>query len=151
VGENHQSAPGCIPKRHAFAVHDARYVLDGRSLRTYYRRTSAISASFQNYALLPHTSVGENIAFPLKVRRVPKPEIAARVERARGSWRLSGLCVASAVAAAGPIVSMRATTYPQTQMGVYAHHLFRAIEDETGQATGFRQPGGFAFALDTGS
>jgi glycine/D-amino acid oxidase-like deaminating enzyme len=49
--------------------------------------------------------------------------------------------------AAGLVGSMRAT-YSQTQMSVYAHHLFRAIEDETGQATGFRQTGGFTLALD---
>ena len=37
---------------------------------------------FQNYALFPHMTVAENVAFPLQVRSVPKAEIAARVERA---------------------------------------------------------------------
>ncbi|MEM8949515.1 MAG: ABC transporter ATP-binding protein [Pseudomonadota bacterium] len=37
---------------------------------------------FQNYALFPHMSVAENIAYPLKIRRVPPSEIAPRVEGA---------------------------------------------------------------------
>ena len=37
---------------------------------------------FQNYALMPHMSVFENIAFPLRVRRVPKAEIKRRVAEA---------------------------------------------------------------------
>jgi len=35
---------------------------------------------FQNYALLPHMSVFENVAFPLRVRRLPEREIKAKVE-----------------------------------------------------------------------
>ncbi|GAB3913656.1 ABC transporter ATP-binding protein [Microlunatus endophyticus] len=34
---------------------------------------------FQNYALWPHMSVFENVAYPLKLRRTPKNEITARV------------------------------------------------------------------------
>ena len=37
---------------------------------------------FQSYSLFPHLSVAENIAFPLKVRKLAATEIAARVERA---------------------------------------------------------------------
>lgn len=36
---------------------------------------------FQNYALFPHLTVSENIAFPLKMRKVDKSEIADRVAR----------------------------------------------------------------------
>jgi spermidine/putrescine transport system ATP-binding protein len=35
---------------------------------------------FQNYALFPHLTVFDNIAFGLRLRRVAKPDIAARVE-----------------------------------------------------------------------
>jgi len=35
---------------------------------------------FQNYALFPHLSVFDNVAFPLKMRRVPKAQIRTRVE-----------------------------------------------------------------------
>ncbi|WP_371056527.1 ABC transporter ATP-binding protein [Rhodosalinus sp. K401] len=37
---------------------------------------------FQNYALFPHKTVAENVAFGLKYRDVPKSEIAGRVQRA---------------------------------------------------------------------
>ena len=36
---------------------------------------------FQSYALYPHKSVRENLAFGLRRRKVPKPEIAERVDR----------------------------------------------------------------------
>ena len=39
---------------------------------------------FQNYALYPHQSVFQNIAFGLKLRRRPKAEIEARVQEAAG-------------------------------------------------------------------
>ncbi|WP_172327658.1 sn-glycerol-3-phosphate import ATP-binding protein UgpC [Mangrovicoccus sp. HB161399] len=41
-----------------------------------------IAMVFQNYALYPHMSVRDNLAYGLKNRRVPKPEIASRVEEA---------------------------------------------------------------------
>jgi multiple sugar transport system ATP-binding protein len=41
-----------------------------------------IAMVFQNYALYPHMSVFENMAFGLKLRRMPKPEINDRVEDA---------------------------------------------------------------------
>jgi len=37
---------------------------------------------FQNYALFPHLNVSENVAYGLKTRKVPKREIATRVEEA---------------------------------------------------------------------
>lgn len=46
---------------------------------------------FQNYALFPHMTVFENVAFGLKVRRVPSTDIRARVERALQQVRLEGL------------------------------------------------------------
>ncbi|HEY0525066.1 MAG TPA: ABC transporter ATP-binding protein [Stellaceae bacterium] len=49
-----------------------------------------IGVVFQNYALFPHMSVGQNIAFPLSVRRLPRSEIAERVRRALAMVRLEG-------------------------------------------------------------
>jgi iron(III) transport system ATP-binding protein len=37
---------------------------------------------FQSYAIWPHMTVGENVAFPLKARRFPRKEIGDRVRRA---------------------------------------------------------------------
>jgi multiple sugar transport system ATP-binding protein len=36
---------------------------------------------FQSYALYPHMKVGENIAYPLRIRGIAKEEIAAKVDR----------------------------------------------------------------------
>jgi putative spermidine/putrescine transport system ATP-binding protein len=41
-----------------------------------------IGMVFQNYALFPHMTVAENLAFPLSVRKLPRAEIDAKVERA---------------------------------------------------------------------
>ncbi len=38
-----------------------------------------IAMVFQNYALYPHMTVRENLAFPLKLRKTPKAEISAKV------------------------------------------------------------------------
>ncbi|MBP0115256.1 MULTISPECIES: ABC transporter ATP-binding protein [Bradyrhizobium] len=44
---------------------------------------------FQNYALYPHMTVAENIAYPLKIARVPKPERERRVREAAAIVDLS--------------------------------------------------------------
>jgi putative spermidine/putrescine transport system ATP-binding protein len=48
-----------------------------------------IGVVFQNYALFPHMTVGENLAFPLKMRRLPKAEITQRVRHALDMVRMS--------------------------------------------------------------
>lgn len=45
-------------------------------------RERDIAMVFQSYALYPHKTVEENLAFGLRMRRVPRAEIAARVRRA---------------------------------------------------------------------
>ena len=50
-----------------------------------------IGMVFQNYALFPHMNVFQNIAFPLKQRRVSATETAARVEKALELVQLGGL------------------------------------------------------------
>jgi putative spermidine/putrescine transport system ATP-binding protein len=45
---------------------------------------------FQSYALFPHMSVFDNVAFPLTVRRMPQPEMAGRIAEALRLVRLSG-------------------------------------------------------------
>src|SRR5262245_9651619 len=46
---------------------------------------------FQNYALFPHMTVTENLAFPLSVRKLARTEIDARVQRALDMVRLPAL------------------------------------------------------------
>ena len=47
-----------------------------------------IGMVFQNYALFPHMSVEQNVAFPLSVRKTPKADIGPRVKRALEMVRL---------------------------------------------------------------
>ncbi|HET9985325.1 MAG TPA: sn-glycerol-3-phosphate ABC transporter ATP-binding protein UgpC [Longimicrobiales bacterium] len=50
-----------------------------------------IAMVFQNYALYPHMSVRENLAFGLKLRKLPKAEIDARVRRAAEVLELAAI------------------------------------------------------------
>ena len=50
-----------------------------------------IAMVFQNYALYPHMTVFENMAFGLKLRKVPKDEISRKVEEAARSLDISHL------------------------------------------------------------
>ena len=49
-----------------------------------------VNTVFQDYALFPHMSVGDNVAYGLMVRKVPKPERIARVTDALRMVRLDG-------------------------------------------------------------
>ena len=50
-----------------------------------------IGMLFQNYALFPHMTVAENIAYPLKLRKLPKDEIAERVNSIIKLIKLDGM------------------------------------------------------------
>ena len=50
-----------------------------------------IAMVFQNYALYPHMSVFENMAYGLKIRKVPEAEIRQRVDKAAAILELSQL------------------------------------------------------------
>ena len=49
-----------------------------------------IGMVFQNYALFPHMTVYENLAFPLRVRKIPKDEIDKKVDKALSMVSLAG-------------------------------------------------------------
>ena len=53
-----------------------------RVVNTLSSRDRDIAMVFQSYALYPHMSVADNIAYGLKIRRMPKAEIDQRVKRA---------------------------------------------------------------------
>ena len=66
-----------------FARPDAgRIVSDGARLDTLPAHARDIGMVFQNYAIFPHLSVRENIAYGLRARRVPGAELARRVRDA---------------------------------------------------------------------
>jgi len=56
--------------------------LDGRPINNIPPHKRGIGMVFQNYALFPHMTVGENLAFPLEVRKMSKADIDAKVKRA---------------------------------------------------------------------
>jgi multiple sugar transport system ATP-binding protein len=56
--------------------------IDGRVVNDVLPKDRDIAMVFQNYALYPHMSVYENMAFGLKLRKMPKDEIDRRVREA---------------------------------------------------------------------
>ena len=56
--------------------------IDGKIVNNVLPRDRDIAMVFQNYALYPHMSVYDNMAFGLKLRKFPKAEIDARVREA---------------------------------------------------------------------
>jgi len=67
-----------------------RVLLHGRDVSGLAPFDRDVNTVFQDYALFPHMSVGENIAYGLLVRKVPRPERAARVAEALRMVRLEG-------------------------------------------------------------
>lgn len=63
------------------ATHGEIY-LDGQPINNVPPHKRGIGMVFQNYALFPHMSVAENLAFPLEVRKIDKSEIESRVNKA---------------------------------------------------------------------
>ena len=55
-------------------------VLDGQPINNVPPHKRHIGMVFQNYALFPHMTVAENLAFPLEVRKTDKAEIEKRVQ-----------------------------------------------------------------------
>jgi multiple sugar transport system ATP-binding protein len=60
-----------------------------------------IAMVFQNYALYPHMSVFDNMAFGLKLQKVPKDDIASRVKEAAGILGLGELLTRKPAALSG--------------------------------------------------
>jgi putative spermidine/putrescine transport system ATP-binding protein len=56
--------------------------LDGKSINNIPPHKRGIGMVFQNYALFPHMTVAENLAFPLEVRKMGKSEREEKVKRA---------------------------------------------------------------------
>jgi putative spermidine/putrescine transport system ATP-binding protein len=67
---------------------EGRILLHGRDVTTVPPFDRDVNTVFQDYALFPHMSVGENVAYGLMVRKVPKAERAVRVAEALRMVRL---------------------------------------------------------------
>jgi len=67
-----------------------KVILDGAPLNNVPPHKRDIGMVFQNYALFPHMTVAENLAFPLHVRKMGKAEVEERVNRALDMVQLGG-------------------------------------------------------------
>ena len=65
-------------------------LLDGNIISNIPPHKRGIGMVFQNYALFPHMTVYENLAFPLRVRKVEKDEIDKKVDKALSMVSLNG-------------------------------------------------------------
>ena len=63
-------------------VDDGTLIIDGHSVADIPAHRRGIGLVFQSYALFPHLTVAENVAFGLRLRRVPRAERGKRIEAA---------------------------------------------------------------------
>ena len=63
-------------------ISSGELIIDGKVMNDVEPKDRDIAMVFQNYALYPHMTVFDNMAFGLKLRKVPKDEIKAKVEEA---------------------------------------------------------------------
>jgi multiple sugar transport system ATP-binding protein len=62
-------------------ISEGELLIDGQVMNLVEPRKRDVAMVFQNFALYPHMSVFQNIAFPLRSRKLPKKEIRQRVDR----------------------------------------------------------------------
>ena len=72
-------------------VTSGEILIDGKSMRGIPPHKRNIGVVFQSYALFPHLTVFDNVAFGLKMRNIEPSEIAERVNRALRLVQLTGL------------------------------------------------------------
>jgi putrescine transport system ATP-binding protein len=70
---------------------EGRILLDGKDIAQVLPHQRPVNMMFQNYALFPHLSVRDNIAFGLKRAGMPRPELDTRVAEMVALVKLDGL------------------------------------------------------------
>ena len=65
-------------------------LVDGRAITALPPGKRGVGIVFQSYALFPHMSAAENVAYGLEARRLPRAEIRAKVEAALAAVRMEG-------------------------------------------------------------
>src|SRR5881394_1695143 len=73
------------------AITSGEIVIGDRVVNSLEPKDRDIAMVFQNYALYPHMSVFDNMAYGLKIRKMPIPEIKQRVDKAAGILELGHL------------------------------------------------------------
>jgi spermidine/putrescine ABC transporter ATP-binding subunit len=69
-------------------IDGGRILLDGTDIGAVPAQKRGFGMVFQNYAIFPHLNVYENVAFPLRARRLPERELRERVRAALALVRL---------------------------------------------------------------
>ncbi len=69
---------------------EGKILLDGKDITGLPPDKRQVNTVFQNYALFPHLSIRDNIAFGLRLRRLPRAEIDERVDEMLGLVQLRG-------------------------------------------------------------
>ena len=81
LGPSGSGKTTCLMLLAGFESADAgAIIIDGQYVNSIPPHKRGIGLVFQNYALFPHMTVAENLAFPLKVRKLGKAAVARRVE-----------------------------------------------------------------------
>ncbi len=73
------------------SVSSGTITIDGTVVNNIEPKDRDIAMVFQNYALYPHMTVYENLAFGLKLRKLPKPEIDRRVRETAEAFDITPL------------------------------------------------------------
>jgi multiple sugar transport system ATP-binding protein len=66
-----------------------KIIIDGRDVSREHPVERGIAMVFQSYALYPHLSVYENIAFPLRVQKLAEPQVKEKVAKAADILQLT--------------------------------------------------------------
>ena len=69
---------------------EGRVFLDGEDVTTVSPKKRNVNMVFQDYALFPHMTVSDNVGFGLRLKHVPREEIAARTSEMLDIVRLGG-------------------------------------------------------------
>jgi putative spermidine/putrescine transport system ATP-binding protein len=92
LGPSGSGKTTCLRLIAGFDQPDAgRILLHGQDVTRQPPYEREVNTVFQDYALFPHMSVGENIAYGLMIRRVPRPERRRRVAEMLQLVRMPGL------------------------------------------------------------
>lgn len=73
------------------AIDGGELRLDGRVINALDPRDRNVAMVFQNYAIYPHMTVAQNLAFPLKLAKLPGPEVRRRIDHAAAILELTAL------------------------------------------------------------
>ena len=70
---------------------EGKVLFDGKDVTDELPHDRDVAMVFQNYALFPHLNVFSNMAFGMRLRKVPKPEIERRVRQAAQTLGIEGV------------------------------------------------------------